>query len=66
MTLASLTEADVQAATFTTELVDESFDAGRVILIRTDLGSTYALGNPVENTILLTLTFDALLLIEAP
>jgi hypothetical protein len=59
VTLSELTEADVAAATFTTTLVADPFDAGRVILIRTDLGSVYALGNPVEDTNAQTLTFDA-------
>lgn len=59
VTLDELTEEDVMGATFTTSLVDESFDGGRVILIRTDLGATYALGNPVETT--QRLTFDAVL-----
>jgi len=65
-TLATLTEANVAAATFTTALVTDPFDAGRVILIRTNLGALYALGNPVENTTLLTLSFDAALLSAGP
>lgn len=62
VTLPELTEVDYQAATFTTELVDDPFDAGRVILIRTDLGNVYALGNPSEDVVALTLTFDAALI----
>jgi hypothetical protein len=62
-TLATLTEADVESAVFTTDPVDTSFDSGRVILVRTDTGSVYALANPVENTILLTVTFDVVLLL---
>jgi hypothetical protein len=58
--LADLTEADVEGATFTTDLVATPFDAGRVILIRTDLGNVYALGNPVQDG-QSTLTFDAAL-----
>jgi len=61
-TLATLTEADVAAATFSASAIDQSFDASRVVLVRTDTGSVYALGNPVENKILLTFTFDAVLL----
>lgn len=62
VTLAGLTEADFQAATFTTELVADPFDAGRVILIRTDLGDVYALGNPVEDLTTSRLAFDAALI----
>jgi hypothetical protein len=46
--------------------VNDSFDPGRVILIKTDTGGVYALGRPVESTILLTLAFDAVLLVAAP
>ena len=63
VTLDGLTEADVEGATFTTDLVSETFDTGRVILIRSDTGAIYALGNPVEDTTALTLTFDAVLLV---
>jgi hypothetical protein len=62
VTLETLTEEDVAGATFTTELVADPFDSGRVILIKTDQGNIYALGNPVENTTMQTLTFDAVLL----
>lgn len=62
--LAELTEAHVEAATFTTDLVAEPFDAGRVILIRTDTGNVYALANPTEDTTALTLTLDVALLAE--
>jgi hypothetical protein len=61
-TLATLTEADVDAATFSVDPIDESFDSNRVVLVKTDTGAVYALGNPVESTILLTFTFDAVLL----
>lgn len=64
VTLSELTEADYDAATFTTELVGDPFDSGRVILIRTDLGNVYALGNPSEDAIALTLTFDAALIAQ--
>ena len=63
VTLEALTEADVGGATFTTDLVADPFDAGRVILIRTDMGYVYALGNPVEDTDAQTLTFDAALVV---
>lgn len=62
VTLDSLTEADVEGATFTADLVSDPFDADRVILIRTDMGAVYALGNPVEDLTAQTLTFDAVLL----
>ncbi len=62
VTLETLTEEDVSGATFTAELVADPFDAGRVILIRTDEGNVYALGNPVENETMQTLTFDVVLI----
>jgi hypothetical protein len=62
--LEDLTEQDFEAATFTTDLVGDPFDSGRVILIRTDLGYVYALGNPVEDTVAQTLTFDAAMIVE--
>jgi hypothetical protein len=62
VTLAGLTEADFEAATFTTELVGDPFGSGRVILIRTDLGNVYALGNAVEDLTTSRLTFSAALI----
>jgi hypothetical protein len=62
--LDDLTEGDFELAAFTTELVSEAFDSGRVILIRTDVGTVYALGNPVEDTFAQTLTFDAALIAQ--
>lgn len=64
VTLESLTEADFEGATFTPDLVADPFDADRVILIRTDMGAVYALGNPVEDLTAQTLTFDAVLIAE--
>ena len=64
VTLEELTEQDFEAVTFTTDLVGDPFDSGRVILIRTDLGYVYALGNPTEDTVAQTLTFDAALIVE--
>ena len=61
VTLDVLTEEDVAGAVFTTDLIADPFDAERVILIRTDAGGVYALGNPVEDGTALTLTFDAVL-----
>jgi hypothetical protein len=57
--LAALTEAHFAAANFTTTVLDVPFGTDRVILIRTDLGNVFALGNPVENLINGTLTFSA-------
>lgn len=66
VTLQDLTEEDYAGATFTTDLVtDQLFDPDRVILIRTDAGNVYALGNPVVDGTANTLTFDAAL-IDAP
>lgn len=62
VTLSGLTEADYVGATFTPASVDDPFDPGRVILIRTDLGNVYALGNPSEDLISSKLTFDAALI----
>jgi hypothetical protein len=62
VTLAGMTEADFNSATFTTDLVADPFDAGRVILIRSDLGNVYALGNPVEDLTNSRLTFNAALI----
>jgi hypothetical protein len=65
VTLESLTEADFAGATFTTEPIDDPFDSGRVILIQTDLGNVYALGNPSEDITSSTLNFDAALIARA-
>jgi hypothetical protein len=62
VTLAGLTEAHFEAATFTTELVGDPFDSGRVILIRTDVDNVYALGNPSEDLSTSKLTFSAALI----
>jgi len=65
VTLATLTEADLDGATFTAEIVNESLGADRVVLIRTDQGNVYAVGNPVEDVLLMRLTFDAMLVARA-
>jgi hypothetical protein len=62
VTLAQLTEAHFKAASFTDALVADPFDAGRVVLIRTDAGNVYALGNPVEDLVAKRLAFDAALI----
>lgn len=60
--LDDLTEADFDGATFTTDLVTESFGPTDVVLVRTQLGNVYALGNPDEDTLLLTVDFEAVLI----
>jgi hypothetical protein len=62
VTLQTLAETDLQGATFTTDQVGDPFDAGRVILMRTDRGNVYALGNPLEDTTNGRLSFDAALI----
>jgi hypothetical protein len=47
-TFASVTVADTTGAPFTSNLVDTSFDANRVIMVKTNVGGVYKLGNPVE------------------
>lgn len=63
-TLGELTEAEFEGATFTTEIVNEPFDTGMVILLSTDVGGVYALGNPSVDVTAGTLTFDAALIVE--
>ncbi len=54
-----VTAEDARAATFTTSLVDVRFDRSRVILIRTDQGVVFKLGNPVEAELVVDgVTFD--------
>ena len=44
-----VTAADIAGAPFTRDVVDQPFDSTRVILIRTDLGAVYKLGNVLED-----------------
>lgn len=60
--LADLTDADVDGASFSLDPIDEPFGPNTVVLVRTDQGNVYALGNPTEQTLLLTATFDAMLI----
>lgn len=60
--LGDLTDADVDGATFTMDPVDAPFGPTTVVLVRTDQGNVYALGNPTEQTLLLTATFEAMLI----
>ncbi|MDX1495331.1 MAG: hypothetical protein R3253_14790 [Longimicrobiales bacterium] len=64
--LADLTDADVDGATFSVDPIDAPFGPNTVVLVRTDEGNVYALGNPTENTLLLTATFDAMLIASGP
>ena len=59
-TFSTVTDCDIAGATFTTGLIDEPFDTTRTILIRTDLGSVYKVGNPVETTVSVTFGFAQL------
>lgn len=45
----SVKKADIRSAVFDWRIIDESFTADRVILIVTDKGEIYKLGNPVED-----------------
>lgn len=65
VTLADLTEDDYESATFTTERMERAFSSGSTVLVRSTDGNVYALGNPVEDTLLMTLNFDAVLIASA-
>ena len=65
VTLATLTEADYEGASFSSEVGSGPFAAGDVVLVRTDKGAVFALGNPVEKTLTLELTFDAVQIVLA-
>lgn len=45
---ANVTVGQADSATFQTSLIIEPFDTLSVLLIKTDLGSVYKIGNPVE------------------
>ncbi len=60
---AELTEEDFTQATFTTEFVEEPLSSTSVVLLRTDQGNVYALGNPIVATgFTPTLTVEAALI----
>jgi hypothetical protein len=61
-TLSTLTEAQVTAAAFTADLIQQPFRSDRVILIRRTGGSIYALGNPSEDLATGRVAFQAALL----
>ncbi len=63
-TFASVTKADAMAAAFTPGLVDEPFDDTRVILIKSELGAIYKMGNATEDNA--GVTFDYAKLVDAP
>lgn len=63
-TFASVTRDDATAATFTSNLIDDPFDGSRVILIKTELGAIYKLGNATEDNA--GVTFDYAKLVDAP
>jgi hypothetical protein len=60
-TFDSVTSADVSGATFTTSLVDVPFDGNVVVLVRTNMGSVFKVGNGTENTT--HVSFDYALLV---
>jgi hypothetical protein len=63
VTLSTLTEAHVSAASFTVSLIQEPFTSDRVILIRRNSGgSIYALGNPSEDLAAQRAAFQAALI----
>jgi hypothetical protein len=47
-TFSSVNAVDADTASYTTSYADSAFSAGRVFLIKTDVGAVYKLGNPVE------------------
>jgi hypothetical protein len=55
-----VTDCSDDDADFGQDLVDLPFDDQRVILIRTEAGRTWAIGNPVEDDAGLTLEFAEL------
>ena len=59
-TFDEVTAADIAGAPFTRDPIDQPFDSARVILIRTDLGAVYKLGNVLEGET--GLSFDYALL----
>lgn len=63
-TFDDVTAADAEAATFVADVLDEPFDLGAVVLVRTDRGAVYKLGRPLEDA--MGVTFDYELLVPAP
>lgn len=57
-TFTEVTSCDVAAATFTTDLVDEPFAADVTVLVKTDQGAIFKLGNPSESDADNNVTFD--------
>jgi len=59
----AVTDRDLDTATFTSETIDIPFDSTTILLLKTDLGAIYKLGNPVED--IDGVRFDYQLLVEA-
>jgi hypothetical protein len=59
VTLAQLTEAHVNGASFSTQFMSDPFGGNVVFLVRTDLGNVYALGDAAENLTTGVVTFNA-------
>jgi len=55
-----VTSAAIAGASFTLDVVDQPFDAARVILVRTDRGAVYKLGNAFEDETGLRLDYELL------
>ncbi|WP_161941255.1 hypothetical protein, partial [Pseudovibrio axinellae] len=67
--LHSLTQVDVDNATFTTGLMDQAFEHSDTVLIRTPEGNVFAIGNSQENDLPgqdNTVTFDYALVSSPP
>ena len=62
--LESVTAADANNATYSTSLIDVSFDPDRVILLKTDSGAIYKMGNSSEDQN--AVSFDYVKLVDAP
>ncbi|MCH7780397.1 MAG: hypothetical protein IH848_06075, partial [Acidobacteria bacterium] len=54
--------ADLAGLSFTTAMIDEPFETGDSVVLRTDTGAHYLLGNPIEDAA--GVTFDTQLLDE--
>ena len=59
-TFEEVTAADIAGASFTTDAIDRSCDGTSVILIRTDLGAVFKLGNVSEDGTGLSFDYELL------
>lgn len=57
---------DADTATFTASLIDQPFGTDRTILVKTEVGAVYKLGNPVETANPRGVTFDYAKLKDGP